>query len=128
MARSKSLNLTEAELRLMQILWDSGPATVTEVARALPRRLSLAYNTVLTTLRILEQKGYVTHDKRGRAHVYAPLVDREAAQRSAVRHLLSRFFDGSPGLLVMNLLEDEKLDAAELERLKRLIAEEESDS
>lgn len=128
MARSRSLSLTEAELRLMQILWDSGPATVTEVARGLPRRLSLAYNTVLTTLRILEQKGYVTHEKRGRAHVYAPLVNREAAQRSAVRHLLSRFFDGSPGLLVMNLLEDEKLDAAELDRLKRLIAEGESDS
>jgi len=128
MARSKSLNLTEAELRLMQILWDSGPATVTDVVRALPRRLSLAYNTVLTTLRILEQKGYVTHEKRGRAHVYAPLVDRGAAQRSAVLHLLIRFFDGSPGLLVMNLLEDEKLDAPELERLKRMIAEEEAGS
>jgi len=124
MARSKSPNLTEAELRLMQILWATGPATVTEVARALPRRLSLAYNTVLTTLRILEQKGYVTHQKRGRAHIFVPLVDRGTAQRSAVRHLLSRFFDGSPGLLVVNLLADEKLDARELKRLKRLIAEE----
>lgn len=128
MARTKSPNLTEAELRLMQILWDSGPSTVTEVARALPRRLALAYNTVLTTLRILEQKGYLTHEKRGRAHVYAPLVDRGAARRNAVRHLLSRFFDGSPGALLLNLLEDETLDAAELERLKQMIAEDEAAS
>jgi predicted transcriptional regulator len=125
MPRSKTPNLTEAELRLMQILWDSGPATVNEVARALPRRLSLAYNTVLTTLRILEQKGWVNHEKRGRAHVFAPLVDRPTAQRSAVRHLLSRFFDGSPGLLMVNLLEDETLDAEDLRRLKRMIDQEE---
>jgi predicted transcriptional regulator len=110
----------------MQILWDRGPATVGEVVSALPRRLPLAYNTVLTTLRILEQKGYVTHEKRGRAHVYAPLVDRHSAQRSAVRHLLRRFFDGSPRELVVNLLEDEKLDAGELAALRRLIASEES--
>jgi predicted transcriptional regulator len=123
MARSKSPTLTEAELRLMQILWEKGAATVGEVALALPKRLSLAYNTVLTTLRILEHKGYVAHEKRGRAFVYAPLVDRDAASRRAIKHLVTRFFDGSPELLLLNILEDEKLSADELRRLKRMIGE-----
>ena len=97
MARKKSLNLTEAELRLMDVIWQKKTATVAEVAEALPRQLGLAYNTVLTTLRILEDKGYVRHSKskEGRAFIYKPLVSREDASRSAVRHLLSRFFGNS---------------------------------
>lgn len=125
MARKKSPTLTEAELRLMDILWQKGSATVSDVASALPRKLSLAYNTVLTTLRILERKGYVTHKKQGRAFVYSPAVDRTSARKRAVKHLVSRFFNNSPELLVLNLLENEKLDAAELERLKALIREKE---
>lgn len=125
MARKKSPTLTEAELRLMDILWQKGSATVSDVASALPRKLSLAYNTVLTTLRILERKGYVTHKKQGRAFLYSPTVDRTSARKRAVKHLVSRFFNNSPELLVLNLLENEKLDAAELERLKALIREKE---
>ena len=125
MARTRSKTLTEAELRLMRVLWDRGEGTVADVVAALPKRQALAYSTVLTTLRILEQKGYVTHSQEGRAFVYRPLVDRDAARRSAVRHIVSRFFDGSPELLVLNVLEHEKIDAAELERLKRLIEESE---
>jgi predicted transcriptional regulator len=125
LARKKSPNLTEAELRLMDVLWDKGTATVGEVAQALPQDLDLAYNTVLTTLRILEEKGYVRHTKakEGRAFVYSPRVGRDEAGRSAVRYLVSRFFRNSPELLVLNLLKDEELSERELGRIRNLLAE-----
>ena len=123
MARPRTPTLTEAELRLMDVLWNRGASTVGEVAEALPRKRSLAYSSVLTTLRILEQKGYVRHEQRGRAYVYHPLVGRGDAQRSAVRHLVSRFFEGSPELLVLNVLENEKLSAGDLRKLRRMIEE-----
>jgi predicted transcriptional regulator len=125
MARKKSPTLTEAELRIMDVLWDLGRATVSDVVDALMRSRALAYNTVLTTLRILDTKGYVEHFKEGRAFVYSARVDRVTAQRSALRHILSRFFDGSREDLVLNLLDDEKLNARELKRLKAMIAESE---
>lgn len=123
MPRKRSPTLTEAELRLMNILWEKGRATVGEVARALPRRLALAYNTVLTTLRILEQKGYIRHEKQGRAFVYQPVLNRGQARRRAIRYLVSRFFNDSPELLVLNILEHQKLDSGELKRLKKMIEE-----
>src|ERR1700735_3064953 len=111
MPRKKPPPLTEAELRLMNVVWRLGKATVTEVAAALPKDLDLAYNTVLTTLRILEAKGYLRHSKAkdARAFVYRPLVGRIEATRSAVRQLLGRFCGDSPEALVLNLLEDETL-------------------
>jgi len=121
MARKKSVNLTDAELRLMEVIWQRGASTVADVADTLPQ---LAYSTVLTTLRILEEKGYLTHTKEGRAFVYAPVVDRAEASRSAVRHLLGRFFGNRPDLLVLNMIEDEAITQDELERLKQLIREE----
>lgn len=121
MARKRSPTLTEAELRLMKVLWDAGPATVGEVLEALPNRVNLAYSTVRTTLRILEQKGYVRHEKNGRAFVYHPLVDRGEARRSAVRYVVSRFFNDSPELLVLNVLENEDLEDEDMRRLKKLI-------
>lgn len=126
MPRPKTPNLTEAELRLMEVLWERGPATVAEVAEAIPGELDLAYNSVLTTMRILEDKGYVRHTKPrdGRAFVYHPLVGREEASRKAVRVLLNRFFQNSPELLVLNLLRDEDLTAQELKKIKGLLAEE----
>ena len=117
----KSPTLTEAELRLMDILWQKQKATVQQVLESLPERSSLAYNSVLTTIRILEKKGYVKHAKDGRAHVYIPLVGRKEATRSEIRHLVQRFFSNSHVLLVLNLLEDESLDAEELKRLRRMI-------
>ena len=125
MARKKSSTLTDAELRLMEVLWEKGAATVGEVVEALPKRSPLAYSTVLTTLRILEQKGYARHGRRGRAFVYRPLIDRKQARRSAIRYVLSRFFQNSPELLLVNILEDEKLDASDLERLRKMIEESE---
>ncbi len=122
MARKKSVNLTDAELRLMEVVWQRGPSTVADVAEAVP---ALAYSTVLTTMRILEEKGYLTHTKEGRAFVYAPVVDRAEASRSAVRHLLTRFFGNRADLLVLNMIEDEALSAAEIERVKQLIQNDE---
>jgi predicted transcriptional regulator len=125
LARKKSQDLTEAELRLMDVIWHKGSATVAEVSEALPRQLGLAYNTVLTTLRILEDKGYVRHtkSKEGRAFLYHPVVDQKEASRNAVRRVLSRFFQNSPEELVLNLLEDEDLSEQELTRIRKRISE-----
>lgn len=126
MARKKSLDLTEAELRLMHVIWERDSATVAEVTEELPPELGLAYNTVLTTMRILEDKGYLVHTKpnEGRAFVYRAVVGRQEASRNAVRHLLNRFFRNSPEALVLNLLENEELSETELRRIRMLIAEE----
>ncbi len=121
MARRRSPSLTDGEVRLMNVLWRKGRATVAEVAAALPKSGPLAYNTVQTILRILETKGYVGHEQEGRAFVYRPLIGQSTARRTALMHLVKALFDGSPSLLVLNLLEDEHLEAAEAERLKRLI-------
>lgn len=122
MARRKSPTLTEVELELMEVLWQKGEASVGEIVEALPEE-RLAYSSVLTVMRILEQKGYVTHEKEGRAFIYRPLVDREQARKSVVGYMLRRFFDNSPELLVVNLLENESLSQTEIDRLKRLIDE-----
>ncbi|HXN47886.1 MAG TPA: BlaI/MecI/CopY family transcriptional regulator [Bryobacteraceae bacterium] len=124
MARKKSTTLTEAELPIMEVLWDKGVATVGEVAEGLSKDKAVAYNTVLTLMRILERKGYVQHTKDGRAFVYQPVVDRGEASRTAVRQLLNRFFNDSPELLVLNLLHDEAIDEQEIERLRGLIGKE----
>lgn len=121
MARSKSATLTEAELRIMNVLWQKGSATVHEILEALPPKPPLAYNSVLTIVRILEKKGYVKHVKDKRAHVYIPQVDRKDATRSEVRRLVSRFFGNSHELLVLNILEDKRIDRAELDRLRQLL-------
>ena len=126
MSRKKSAHLTDAELRLMDVIWEKGSATVSDVAEALPNNPALAYSTVLTTLRILENKGFVRHTKDGRAFVYHPVVGREQARESAVTHLVRRFFENSPELLMLNLLDKQKVDAAELRRLRRKIEEAES--
>lgn len=129
MARRKPTHLTDAELRLMEVVWAKGRATVAEVAEALPRQLGLAYNTVLTTMRILEDKGYLRHTKakEGRAFVYRPAVGRGEASRNAVRHLLRRFFGDSPEALVLNLLEEETLSEAEAQRIRALLQKKEGE-
>lgn len=123
MARPKSPTLTEAELRLMDVLWKKETATVSDVVAALPGTAPLAYSTVLTTLRILERKGYVSHEKEGRAYVYQPVVGREEARKSVVRYMMSRFFNNSPEALMLNILENEAVDGDVLDRLKRMVDE-----
>jgi BlaI family transcriptional regulator, penicillinase repressor len=121
LARSKSPILTEAELRLMDVLWSKGASTVQQVHAALPDQPALAYNTILTTIRILEKKGYVRHIKDGRAHVYRATVRREDATRSEIQRLVSRFFQDSHELLVLNILESRDIDSNELKRLRRVL-------
>jgi predicted transcriptional regulator len=111
--------LTEAELRIMDVLWRKGSGTVQQVLDWLPS--TLAYNSVLTTIRILEKKGHVKHVKDGRAHVYEPIIGREEATRSEIRHLVSRFFRNSHEALVLNILQDEAIDADNLKRLREML-------
>ena len=127
MPPTKSATLTEAELRLMDVLWEQGPSSVQQVLDALPKKAQLAYNSVLTTIRILEKKGYVRHIKDGRAHIYRPLVERMEASRSEIRHLAHRFFKNSHEMLVLNILEERGVDAEELNRLRQLLEETMSD-
>jgi predicted transcriptional regulator len=113
--------LTEAELRIMNVLWLKGPGTVQQVLDWLPEKPALAYNSVLTTIRILERKGYLGHAKDGRAHVYEVLVERSEATRSEIRHLVSRFFRNSHDALVLNILEDDEIEGEEVKRLRKML-------
>jgi BlaI family penicillinase repressor len=121
MARKQSPALTDAEAQVMAILWRLQRASVGDVVTAISETRHVTYSTVQTILRILETKGYVTHDKVARAFVYEPVVDERQARRRALRHLVSRLFEGSPSLLVLNILEDEDIAPAEREQLKKLI-------
>ena len=121
MPRPKTPTLTEAELRIMKIIWKSGAASVSDVHTAMPTVNRLAYNTILTTMRILEHKGYLERHKSGRAHVYQPLVSPGQARRKAVKHLLRSLFDDSPEQLVLAVLQDEPLTPEEITHLKQLI-------
>jgi predicted transcriptional regulator len=115
----QSATLTEAELRIMDVLWVKGSCTVQQVLEWLTT--ALAYNSVLTTIRTLEKKGLVKHVKDGRAHVYEPLIGREDATRSEVRHLVGRFFRNSHKALILNILQDEAIDSTDLRRLREML-------
>lgn len=119
MPPKQSATFTEAELRIMDVLWRKGSGTVQQVLDWLPS--TLAYNSVLTTIRILEKKGHVKHVKDGRAHVYEPVIGREEATRSEIRHLVGRFFRNSHEALVLNILQDEAIDAGKLKRLREML-------
>jgi len=107
----------------MSVLWERQTASVADAVTALKKKKAVTYSTVQTMLRILEAKGYVTHEKMGRAFIYRPLVDQRQARRLALRQLVTRMFNGSPSLLVLNVLEDEEVGAEELDRLRKLIGE-----
>jgi len=124
MARKPSRTLTEAEYRLMDVLWEKGTATVAEIHGVLGEP-PIAYTTALSTMTILERKGFVKHRTQGKANVYKPIVDRDAARRNVVDFMLSRFFNDSPQALMLNLLQSETISAAEVQRLQALL---ESDS
>ena len=121
MPRKQSATLTEAELRIMNALWQKGHGTVQQVLEWLPGQPPLAYNSVLTTIRILEKKGYVGHLKDGRAHVYQPLIGRQEASRSEIRHLVNRFFRNSHEALLLNILRDDEINDQELKRLREML-------
>jgi predicted transcriptional regulator len=121
MPRHASPALTDAEARIMNVLWQRTTASVADVLTSLKKKRTVTYSTVQTILRILEAKGYVTHEKVGRAFVYRARVDERQARRRALRHVMTRLFRGSPSLLVLNVLEDEQIDTEELAQLKKLI-------
>ena len=123
MPRKQSATLTEAELRIMNTLWHKGPGTVQQVLEWLPEQPVLAYNSVLTTIRILEKKGYVGHLKDGRAHIYKPLINQQQASRSEIRHLVSRFFRNSHEALLLNILRDEEITETEIKRLREMLTD-----
>jgi predicted transcriptional regulator len=117
----QSGTLTEAELRIMNVLWVKGSGTVQQVLDSISERPALAYNSVLTTIRVLERKGYLKHLKDGRAHVYTPLVGKKEATRSEIRHLVSRFFKNSHEQLVLNLLEDQGVEPGLIDHLREML-------
>jgi BlaI family transcriptional regulator, penicillinase repressor len=121
MARRQSPALTDAEARVMAVLWRLSSGSVGDVTTAVNETHAVSYSTVQTILRILETKGYVAHQKVARAFVYRPIIDERQARRRALRHLVVRLFEGSPSLLVLNVLEDEDIDPEERVRLKQLI-------
>ena len=120
MPRQRTESLTDGELRIMRVLWSSGRATVGDVVAGLPAPRP-AYNTVLTMLRILERKGHVRHEKDGRAFVFLPLMDHGQARQRALTQLLSRFFDGSAELLVLDLVGRGDRSPDEVQRIRELI-------
>ena len=124
MARTSSSTLTPAELKVMQVLWRSGPAAAAEVVRALHGKRGPQDSTVRTILRILERKGYARHKLDGRTFVYEAVVAEAQAQRGALREVMTRFFESSPERLVLNLLRHEDVSAEELARLRKLVDEE----
>jgi predicted transcriptional regulator len=117
----KSKTLTEAELRLMKILWRRGESAVNDLVAGLPDDKPLAYNSVLTTIRILEKKGYVQHRQEGRAFIYRPLVGEQEASHIEIHRLMSRFFGNSRERLLLSVLGEEEISAEELQRLKEEI-------
>ncbi len=110
---------TDRELDVMTVLWNRGSATVTEVREAL--RDELAYTTVLTVLRTLEEKGYARHKDEGRAHRYIATVDQAEAGTTALRKMLNTVFGGSPELLFTNLVNDQKLSPSDIEQLRKVL-------
>ena len=114
------IHLTDREADVMQVLWDHGPSVVNEVKDRLPD--DLAYTTVLTILRTLEQKGYVQHEEEGRVHRYFAAVREDAARKSALQHLTGKLFKGSAELLFTHLVADRKLSKEQIERMRELLA------
>jgi predicted transcriptional regulator len=122
MPPKKSNTLTEAELRLMKILWERGESAVADLVAATNETTQLAYTSVLTTIRILEKKGYVLHRQEGRAFLYSPRVPEHEVKKSEIRNMLQRFFGNSRERLLLSLLNDGEITAKELKLIKEAIA------
>jgi predicted transcriptional regulator len=120
MARKPSATPTDAELRLLRLLWRDGPLSAAEIADRL-RSPKLAKNTVLTTLKVLEDKGFVTHKTEGRTFIYTAVVDRQSVRRNAISSVVSRFFQDSPKDLILHLLDEEYVDRAQAARIRALL-------
>jgi predicted transcriptional regulator len=118
---ANEIHLTDREADVMRVLWEHGPSVVNEVREKLAD--DLAYTTVLTILRTLEQKGYARHEEEGRVHRYSAAVKEDAARKSALQHLTGKLFNGSAELLFTHLVSDRKLSADQIQRMRELLAE-----
>ena len=114
------ISFTDREADIMHVLWERGPSVVSDVQKQLQDKL--AYTTVLTMLRTLEAKGFVGHEEEGRQHRYFATVQRQAAQKSALKHLLGKFFKDSSELLFARLVSDQKLSPEEIRRMRKILA------
>jgi len=119
------ISFTDREADIMQVLWERGPSVVSDVRKQLTDKL--AYTTVLTMLRTLEAKGYVGHEEEGRQHRYFATVQQQAAQKSALTHLLGKFFKDSSELLFARLVSDRSLSPEEIRRMRKLLADKSQD-
>jgi predicted transcriptional regulator len=119
------ISLTNREADVMQLLWDHGPSLVADVKARL--KDDLAYTTVLTILRTLEAKGYVRHEEEGRGHRYSARVERQAARKSALKHLTDKLFQGSAELLFTHLVTDHKLTPEQIKRMREMLKEKADD-
>ena len=119
MPPKRSITLTPAELRLMRVLWSRGESSVADMVSATADEGALAYTSVLTTVRVLEDKGYVTHRQEGRAFLYSSTIGEQEASRSEVRHVLQRFFGNSREKLLLSLLGDEDISPGRIEAAQR---------
>ena len=114
---------TEVELELMNAIWDLGECTVKDVQKALPAERDLAYTSVATVMKILEQKGALKSSKTDRAHTYQSLISRTQYEALSLRHMADHLFRGDPSSMVMRLLDDSKLSSHELQAIKKLLDE-----
>lgn len=121
MVRPTTTGLTDHELTIMQILWESPLLTVTEILEQFPREPKPAYTSLLTAVQSLEKKGIIAHEKDGKAYRYIPLLQKAKYKKSALRRLLGNVFEGDPYELAVNLLKDEKLGKDEIQKLKQLL-------
>jgi predicted transcriptional regulator len=117
--------LTATELEMMNVIWRLAPCSVHQVVEALQPQRQLAYTSVSTIVRILEQKGFVRSQKEGRGHLYEPVISKEDYQVKSLQHLVSNVFDGTPTLLVQRLVDSEQLDPEELDRIRRALRKKE---
>jgi predicted transcriptional regulator len=120
--KPSEIRLGRLELRIMHVVWDRGTATVHDVEQALARERKLAYSTILTMMRKLEAKGYLQHDVQDRTYVYRATISRQVVRRSVVGDLLERLFEGSPALLLSSLVEQDRVSAAQLQEIQKLIS------
>lgn len=115
--------LTEVELELMNVIWDLEECTVKDVQTRLPEGRDLAYTSVATIMKILEQKGAVSSHKAERAHIYQPIISRTVYEAASLRHLANNLFHGDPSSMVMRLLSDNKLSQDELQMIRKILDE-----
>ena len=123
MGRPKTESLTDHELTIIKILWDESPLCIAEILQRFPRKPKPAYTSLLTVVGAMEKKGYVAHVQGGKAYLYSPSIKKKEYEHSQIEKLVEKFFDGDSLSLAVNLIKRERLNAREIERLKRMLGE-----